>query len=116
MTHDYQDDPRNASILISVNGALVPRDQAVVSVFDSGFILGDGVWEGLRVVDGGIAFLDAHLARLYEGAKAIDMDIGLSREALAARIFDCLDANGMAEGVHIRLMVTRGVKDRKSVV
>lgn len=110
MTHDYQDDPRNASILISVNGRLVPRDQAVVSVFDSGFILGDGVWEGLRVVDGGIAFLDAHLARLYEGAKAIDMDIGLSREALAARIFDCLDANGMAEGVHIRLMVTRGVK------
>ncbi len=110
MTHDYADDPRNALILISVNGALVPRDQAVVSVFDSGFILGDGVWEGLRVVDGGIAFLDAHLARLYEGAKAIDMDVGLSRDALAARIFDCLDANGMAEGVHIRLMVTRGIK------
>ncbi|TCT13402.1 branched-chain amino acid aminotransferase [Tepidamorphus gemmatus] len=110
MTHDYADDPRNASILISVNGQLVPREQAVVSVFDSGFILGDGIWEGLRVVDGGIAFLDAHLARLYEGAKAIDMDIGLSREALAARIFDCLAANGMTDGVHIRLMVTRGIK------
>lgn len=75
-THDYEDDPRNASILIDVNGELKPREQATVSVFDSGFILGDGVWEGLRVIDGGIAFLDAHLDRLYEGAKAIDMDIG----------------------------------------
>ncbi|MCT8971786.1 aminotransferase class IV [Microbaculum marinisediminis] len=110
MTHEYADDPRNADILISVNGALVPREKAVVSVFDSGFVLGDGVWEGLRVLDGGIAFLDAHLDRLYEGAKAIDMDIGLSREALAARVFDCLDANGMVDGVHVRLMVTRGVK------
>ncbi|WP_436638810.1 aminotransferase class IV [Microbaculum sp. FT89] len=110
MTHEYADDPRNADILISVNGALVPREKAVVSVFDSGFVLGDGVWEGLRVLDGGIAFLDAHLDRLYEGAKAIDMDIGLSRDALAARVFDCLDANGMVDGVHVRLMVTRGVK------
>ncbi len=110
MTHEYADDPRNADILISVNGSLVPREKAVVSVFDSGFILGDGVWEGLRVVNGGVAFLDAHLDRLYGGAKSIDMDVGLSREALAARIFDCLDANGMSDGAHIRLMVTRGVK------
>ncbi len=109
-THDYVDDPRNADILISVNGDLVPRGEAVVSVFDSGFVLGDGVWEGLRLGKGGIAFLDAHLDRLYEGAKALDMDIGLSRDALAKRLFDCLKANKMSDGVHIRLMVTRGVK------
>ncbi len=114
MTHDYLDDPRNRSILISVNGDLMPRDRAVVSVFDSGFLLGDGVWEGLRVVDGGVAFLDRHLDRLYAGAKTLDFDIGLDRAALCRRLFDCLAANGMmgpvGEGVHIRLMVTRGVK------
>ena len=109
-THDYRDDPRNADILISVNGKLVPRAEAVVSVFDSGFVLGDGVWEGLRLTEGGIAFLDAHFDRLYEGAKAIDMDVGLSRHELAERLFACLKANAMRDGVHIRLMVTRGVK------
>jgi branched-chain amino acid aminotransferase len=109
-THEHVDDPRNADILISVNGDLVPRAEAVVSVFDSGFVLGDGVWEGLRVTRGGIAFLDAHLNRLYEGARALDMDIGLNREELAKRLFDCLAANNMGDGVHIRLMVTRGVK------
>jgi branched-chain amino acid aminotransferase len=109
-THEYADDPRNADILVSVNGNLVPRAEAVVSVFDSGFVLGDGVWEGLRLIDGGIAFLDAHLDRLYEGAKAIDMDIGLDRAALTERLFACLRANAMRDGVHIRLMVTRGVK------
>ncbi len=109
-THDYADDPRNAGILISVNGDLLPRDKAMVSVFDSGFILGDGIWEGLRVIDGGIAFLEAHLKRLYDGAKALDLDIGLTAEAMTARLFDCLAANHMTDGVHIRLMVTRGVK------
>jgi branched-chain amino acid aminotransferase len=109
-TQDYVDDPRNDAILISVNGELVPRAKAVVSVFDSGFVLGDGVWEGLRVIDGGVAFLDAHFDRLYEGAKAIDMDIGIDRAALTSRIVDCLKANDMRDGVHIRLMVTRGVK------
>jgi branched-chain amino acid aminotransferase len=109
-THDYSGDPRNAGILVSVNGELLPRAEAVVSVFDSGFVLGDGVWEGLRLVEGGIPFLDAHLDRLYEGAKAIDMDVGLSREALTRRLFDCLTANRMQDGVHIRLMVTRGMK------
>jgi len=108
--HDYLDDPRNAAILISVNGSLKRREEAVVSVFDSGFLLGDGVWEGLRVVDGGVAFLEPHLARLYAGAKTIDLDIGLSREALRQRLFDCLRANGMNDGVHVRLMVTRGLK------
>jgi branched-chain amino acid aminotransferase len=109
--HDSAGDPRNATILISVNGALKPRAEAMVSVFDSGFVLGDGVWEGLRVHRGRIAFLEAHLDRLYEGAKAIAMDIGLSREALTARLYETLDANGMdGDGVHIRLMVTRGLR------
>ena len=107
--HDVSD-PRNASILINVNGDLKPRDQAVVSVFDSGFMLGDGVWEGLRVHKGRLAFLDRHLDRLFEGAKAIAMDVGVSREQLAERLYATLDANGMDEGVHVRLMVTRGVR------
>lgn len=108
--HGYVDDPRNDDVLISVNGTLVPREEAVVSVFDSGFVLGDGVWEGLRVVAGGVAFLEPHLDRLYEGAHALMIDIGLDRAALKRRLFDCLKANGMTDGVHVRLMVTRGVK------
>ena len=107
--HDVSD-PRNASILINVNGELKPRAEAVVSVFDSGFMLGDGVWEGLRVHKGKLAFLDRHLDRLFEGAKAIAMDVGLSREELTRRLYATLDANGMSEGVHVRLMVTRGVR------
>ena len=109
-THDHQDDPRNASILIDINGELYSRDQAKISVFDSGFVLGDGIWEGLRVHDGRIAFLDQHMKRLYEGAKAIDMAMDVSPEELKQRLQDCLRANDMTEGVHIRLMVTRGVK------
>jgi branched-chain amino acid aminotransferase len=108
--HDIQTDPRNLNILISVNGKLVPRAEAMVSVFDSGFILGDGVWEGLRLVSGGVPFLREHMERLYEGAKAIFMDIGLSPDALVQRLFECVDVNKMSDGVHIRLMVTRGVK------
>jgi branched-chain amino acid aminotransferase len=107
---DTKIDPRNLNILISVNGTLVPRAEAVVSVFDSGFILGDGVWEGLRVVNGGVPFLYAHIERLYEGAKSIFMDIGLTPNELVKRLFDCIDANKMTDGVHVRLMVTRGVK------
>jgi len=109
-THEFVDDPRNAAIRIYVNGELKPRAEAVVSVFDSGFVLGDGVWEGLRVHSGRVAFLDQHLDRLYEGAKAIDMDIGLSRDELARALYRTLAANGMTEHAHIRLMVTRGVK------
>src|SRR5688500_903062 len=108
--HDSAGDPRNASILISVNGELKPRPEAMVSMFDSGFMLGDGVWEGLRVHKGRIAFLEPHLDRLFEGAKAIAMDIGLSREELIGRLYETLDANRMADGAHIRLMVTRGVR------
>lgn len=109
-THEYLDDARNADILVSVNGELVRRDKATVSVFDSGFVLGDGIWEGLRLHEGGIAFLDQHLERLYEGARAIDLDIGLDPDELVNRLFACLDANGMETGAHIRLMVTRGLK------
>jgi branched-chain amino acid aminotransferase len=111
-THDFAPDSRNDAVLINVNGTLVPRAQATVSVFDSGFMLGDGVWEGLRVHGGKIAFLDAHLDRLFEGAKAIAMDIGLSRAELTQRLEDTINGNDMreAEGVHIRLMVTRGIR------
>jgi len=107
--HDVSD-PRNASVLINVNGELKPRSEAVVSVFDSGFMLGDGVWEGLRVHDGKLSFLDRHLDRLFEGAKAIAMDIGLTREQLTQRLYETLDAQDMRDGVHVRLMVTRGVR------
>jgi branched-chain amino acid aminotransferase len=107
--HDVSD-PRNATVLVNVNGELKPRAEAVVSVFDSGFMLGDGVWEGMRVHEGRIGFLDRHLDRLFEGAKAIAMDIGLSRAELTKRLYDTLDANGMSDGVHIRLMVTRGLR------
>ena len=109
-THDHADDPRNADILIWVDGELRPRAEAVVSVFDAGFVLGDGVWEGLRVHDGHPAFLDAHLDRLWQGAAAIMMDIGMTREELTRAIYATLAANDMRDGVHVRLMVTRGVK------
>jgi branched-chain amino acid aminotransferase len=109
-THSYEDDPRNASVLIYVNGELVPRDGAMVSVFDSGFILGDGVWEGLRLHNGRFAFLDEHLARLFEGARALDLEIGMDREAMARALYSTVEANHMRDGVHVRLMVTRGRK------
>jgi branched-chain amino acid aminotransferase len=108
--HNSSADPRNATILINVNGELKPRAEATVSVFDSGFMLGDGVWEGLRVHHGKLAFLDRHLDRLFEGAKALAMDIGVAREELTRRLYETLDANGMEEGGHVRLMVTRGIR------
>lgn len=108
--HAHDDDPRNAGILVYVNGDLKSRDMAVVSVFDSGFVFGDGVWEGLRVYGGHPAFLDDHLDRLYEGAAAIALDVGRTREELANALYETLAANQMTDGVHLRLMVTRGVK------
>ena len=109
-THEYRDDPRNAEILIDINGEHYARNEARVSVFDSGFVLGDGVWEGLRVHHGRVAFLDQHLERLYEGTKALDMEMEVSPAQLAERIDRLLQANQMHDGVHIRLMVSRGVK------
>ncbi len=109
-SHDSADDARNVDVLIHVNGSLVPRAEAVVSVFDAGFVLGDGVWEGLRVHGGHPAFLDEHLDRLWEGAAAIAIDIGLTRADITERLYETLRANEMTDGVHIRLMVTRGPK------
>ncbi|MBS0212678.1 MAG: aminotransferase class IV [Proteobacteria bacterium] len=108
--HEFVEDERNEGILIWINGELKPRAEAVVSVFDSGFVLGDGVWEGLRVIDGQPVFLDQHLDRLYEGAKAIALDIGMGRRELTRALLDTLQANDMHDDVHVRLMVTRGIK------
>jgi branched-chain amino acid aminotransferase len=106
----YLPDPRNDTVVVYVNGEFVPRDEARVSVFDSGFVLGDGVWEGLRLAGGRLISVEAHLDRLFEGARAIDLDIGLTREGVMAAIRATLDRNGMTDGAHIRLMVTRGQK------
>ena len=103
-------DPRNEALLVWVNGRLVPRAEAVVSVFDAGFVLGDGVWEGLRLVNGRLAFLDVHLDRLFRGAAQIRLAIGLDRPALADALYRTAEANGMRDGAHLRLMVTRGIK------
>jgi branched-chain amino acid aminotransferase len=106
----YKPDSRNEQVQVYVNGAFFPRDKAVVSVFDAGFALGDGVWEGLRLVKGKLISLDAHMDRLFEGARAIDLDIGLDRAGVIKAVQDTLDRNGMTDGAHIRLMVTRGTK------
>jgi branched-chain amino acid aminotransferase len=109
-THTYAVDDRNSNILININGELIHRDEAKVSVFDSAFMLGDGVWEGLRIHNGKAAFLSTHLDRLYAGAKALDFHPGISKAELAQRIQATLAGNDMHEGVHIRLMVSRGTK------
>src|SRR3989344_9094749 len=109
-SQDFAADPRNADRKVYVSGQLVPKDQARVSVFDAGFVLGDGVWEGLRLHKGRLLFLEPHLERLYEGLKAIALDIGMTPAQLTAEIQRTLDASGMAHGAHLRLMVTRGEK------
>jgi branched-chain amino acid aminotransferase len=109
-SQDFDDDPVNATVLIGLNGALVPRAAAKVSVFDAGFVLGDGVWEGLRLHRGVLLFLERHLDRLYAGAAAISLDIGMTRATLTGEIWRVLRANRFEDGVHLRVMVTRGVK------
>ncbi|SIT88157.1 branched-chain amino acid aminotransferase [Yoonia rosea] len=111
-THQAEDDARNEAILIYVDGQIVPKAQATVSVYDSGFMLGDGVWEGLRLYDGKWAFMDEHLDRLFEAAKAIDLDIGMDRKGVVSVLLETQKANGMTTDAHARLMVTRGVKVR----
>ena len=111
-THQAEQDARNEAILIHVNGQIVPKAQAMVSVYDSGFLLGDGVWEGLRLYNGHWAFLDEHLDRLFEAAKAIDLDIRLTQDQVKSALLETQKANGMTTDVHARLMVTRGVKTR----
>ena len=109
-THQAPDDIRNQSMRIYVDGKIVPRDQAVVSVYDSGFMLGDGVWEGMRLYNGKWAFLDEHMDRLFEAAKAIDLDLGMDRKGVISALLETQKANGMTENAHARLMITRGVK------
>lgn len=106
----FTPDPRNEALLVWVNGRLLPRDEAVVSVFDAGFVLGDGVWEGIRLVNGRLAFLDEHLDRLLRGAAQIRLDVGLERRDLVEALYGVVAANAMRDGAHLRLMVTRGVK------
>ena len=109
-THDSQDDPRNKDILIYVNGELVHRDEAKVSVYDSGFMLGDGMWEGMRLYNGKWAFLEEHLDRLFESCKAVSLDIGMDRKQIVEAMETTAKANGMTTDTHCRLMVTRGTK------
>ena len=109
-THDAEEDDRNRNIKIYVNGEIVPRDQAVVSVYDSGFMLGDGMWEGMRLYDGVWTFFDEHMDRLYDSCKSVSLDIGMSRSEIATALAATAKANKMTTNVHCRLMVTRGVK------
>lgn len=109
-SQDFAADPRNEKVLIWLNGRLVPRSEAKVSIFDGGFVVGDGVWEGLRLHKGCLLFLDQHLDRLYWGAARIALDIGMDRQAMTDTLYGMLEANGMEDGAHLRLMVTRGEK------
>ena len=109
-THEYIQDPRNDTILIYINGDIISRSDAKVSVFDSGFLLGDGVWEGIRLHNGQLVFLTEHMDRLYAGANAIGMDIGVSSEELTNKIMETIEANQMYSDVHLRLIVSRGLK------
>jgi len=111
-THQAEEDARNEKIGIWLNGRIVPRHEAVVSVYDSGFMLGDGIWEGLRLYNGTWAFIDEHLDRLFEAAKAIDLDIGMTRDEVFQAVIETQQANNMQSDAHARLMVTRGPKTR----
>lgn len=111
-THQAAEDARNANIQIYLNGTIVPKELAVVSVYDSGFMLGDGVWEGLRLYNGKWAFLDEHMDRLFEAARAVDIDLRLDRSGVVKALLDTQAANKMHNDAHARLMVTRGVKVR----
>jgi branched-chain amino acid aminotransferase len=111
-THQAEEDARNEEILIYLNGEIVPKHEAKVSVYDSGFMLGDGIWEGMRLYNGVWAFLDEHIDRLFEASKAIDLDIGLDRNGVKEALFATQKANGMTTDAHARLMITRGVKRR----
>ncbi|NJM82744.1 MAG: D-amino acid aminotransferase [Tabrizicola sp.] len=111
-THQAEEDARNEAILIWVNGRVLPKAEAMVSVYDSGFMLGDGVWEGIRLYNGRWSFLDEHVDRLFEAARAIDLDIGRSPDEVVAAVRETQAANGMTTDAHARLMVTRGVKTR----
>ncbi|HJM81900.1 MAG TPA: aminotransferase class IV [Candidatus Poseidoniia archaeon] len=109
-THDYVEDLRNAEVLVYINGKFYPRQDASISVFDSGFLLGDGVWEGIRLHNGKFLFLEQHLERLFWGASQIDMDIGKTMGEITSILYDTIKSNRMESGVHVRLIISRGVK------
>ncbi len=109
-THEADEDARNRDIRIYVNGAIVHRDQAVVSVYDSGFLLGDGMWEGMRLYRGKWAFFDDHMNRFFDSCKAVSLDVGMDRAGILDALTRTAAANGMTDDVHCRLMLTRGVK------
>lgn len=109
-THDADEDVRNRDIKIYVNGDLVHRDEAKVSVYDSGFLLGDGMWEGMRLYNGKWAFFDEHMDRFFNSCKAVSLDVGMDKAGILDALTRTADANGMATDVHCRLMLTRGVK------
>lgn len=109
-THDAVPDERNDHVLVSVNDVLVPRHQATISVFDSGYLVGDGIWEAVRLHRGVLVFLDEHLDRMWAAAATVGIDIGMTRDELTGRITRVLDANAMTDGVHVRFMLTRGIK------
>lgn len=109
-THDALEDPRNADIGIYVNGEILHRDAAKVSVYDSGFMLGDGMWEGMRLYDGVWAFFDEHMDRFFNSCKAVSLDVGMDKAGIAAALQQTRVANDMQTDVHCRLMLTRGVK------
>ena len=111
-THQAEDDLRNEAVQIYVNGTITPKAQAVISVYDSGFMMGDGVWEGIRLYNGRWSFLDEHIDRLFDAAKAIDLQMHLTKEQVVSAVLDTQKANGMTHDAHARLMVTRGVKTR----
>ena len=111
-THQSEEDIRNEDILIYLNGKILPKNEAVVSVYDSGFMLGDGVWEGLRLYNNRWAFCDEHIDRLFEAALAIDLDIGLSKSDVIDALIKTQNSNGMVNNAHARLMITRGPKKR----
>ncbi|MPZ52359.1 MAG: aminotransferase class IV [Acidimicrobiia bacterium] len=113
-THDALPDDRNVGIEIYVNGEFFPRAEARVSVFDSGFVVGDGIWEGLRLHQGHFAFLDRHLDRLFADAAATHLDIGMTREQVTAALHETVNRNQMTDGVHVRIMITRGDKKTPS--
>ena len=113
-THNAVADERNDNILIYVNGDLVLRNEASISVFDSGYLIGDGIWEALRLHEGVLVFLDEHLDRLWQAAAAVAMDLRMSREDLTAELWRTLDANKMRDNVHVRFMLTRGIKKTPS--
>ena len=109
-THDYYEDPRNKDIQIYIDGEFFHRSEASVSVLDSGFLLGDGVWEGIRLHEGKLLHFDAHIDRLFNGAELISLAINLNRNELQQAIQKTLDKNQMESDVHIRLIISRGLK------